>query len=80
MCCKSEMHHGGCDCGRHHGSCQCGCGCGGHGGCCAHGRHSPSDRVFWTKAEKIAWLEEYAESLRDELKAVEERINMLQAE
>jgi hypothetical protein len=68
MCCNTEKHDGGCQCGCHH---DC---------CCAHGRHSPSDRVFWTKAEKVAWLEEYLEGLREEVKAVEERIGKLQAE
>lgn len=68
MCSKTENHHGGCQCGCYH-HCPC-----------AHGRHSPSDRVFWTKAEKVAWLEEYLEGLREEVKAVEERIGKLQAE
>ena len=67
VCCNSKKNHGGCQCGCHHGS-------------SAQGRHSPSDRVFWTKAEKIAWLEQNLESLREEAQAIEERIGMLQAE
>jgi hypothetical protein len=36
--------------------------------------------VFWTKAEKIAWLEKYLEGLKEEMQAVQDRINKLQAE
>jgi hypothetical protein len=43
MCCETEGHHGG----HHHGG-GCGCGCG-----CSH-----SGPAFWTKAEKIARLEQ----------------------
>lgn len=35
---------------------------------------------FWTKKEKIAWLEQYLEGLREEVKAVEERIATLKGE
>ena len=67
MCCGTETHHGR---GRHHGG-SCGCGCGGH---------SHFGRCFLTKEEKIAWLEQYLESLQTEAKAVEERIAALKKE
>jgi hypothetical protein len=35
---------------------------------------------LWTKAEKIAWLEERLEELKKEAQAYEERIAALQAE
>ena len=62
MCCGPESHHGGRHWGHHHGG---SCGCGGHF------RFGPR---FWTKKEKIAWLEQYLEDLREEAKAVEERV------
>lgn len=67
MCCKCESHHGGGHQGRHHGS---SCGCGGHAG----------GRQFWTKTEKIDWLEEYLEDLQTEVKSIEERITALKEE
>ena len=70
MCCESESHRGGWHRGHRHG-CSCGCGCGGHS------RFGPR---FWTKKEKIAWLEEYLEGLREEAQAVEERIAALKGE
>ena len=77
MCCETESHHGG----RHHGGrrrghhgCDCGC-CG-----CGCGGHSRFERTFWTRDEKIAWLEEYLEDLQAEAKAVEERIAALKEE
>ncbi len=68
MCCEPESHHGGRHWRHHHGD---SCGCGGHF------RFGPR---FWTKKEKIAWLEEYLESLQEEAKAVEERIAALKGE
>ncbi len=68
MCCESESHHGGRHQGYRHG---CSCGCGGP---------FRFGRRFWTKAEKIAWLEEYLEGLRNEAQAVEERIAALRGE
>ena len=62
MCCGTEGHHAGWHGGRHHG---CSCGCGGPF------RFGPR---FWTEKEKIAWLEQYLEGLREEAKAVEERV------
>jgi len=35
---------------------------------------------FWTKAEKVAWLEQVLEGLQEEVKAVEERIAALKGE
>ncbi|MFC1975306.1 hypothetical protein ACFLXQ_02780 [Chloroflexota bacterium] len=72
MCCETESHRGGRHSGHHHG-CRCGCcGCG-----CGHSRFG---RTFWTKDEKIAWLEEYLEDVQAEAKAVEERIAALKKE
>ena len=68
MCCESGSHHGGSHRGHRHG---CSCGCGGPF------RFGPR---FWTKAEKIAWLEEYLEGLQEEAQAVEERIAKLKGE
>jgi hypothetical protein len=68
MCCGHESHHGGRRWGHHHG-----------GSCCCGGYTRFGPR-FWTKKEKIAWLEEYLEGLREEAKAVEERITALSGE
>jgi hypothetical protein len=68
MCCGHESHHGGRRWGHHHG-----------GSCCCGGYTRFGPR-FWTKKEKIAWLEEYLEGLREEAKAVEERIATLSEE
>jgi hypothetical protein len=68
MCCGSESHHGGWHRGHHHG-----------GSCCCGGPFRFGPR-FWTKKEKIAWLEEYLEGLREEAKAVDERIAALKGE
>lgn len=57
-----------CDLGSHHGG-SCGCGCLPHSG-----------RGFWTRDEKVAWLEEYLEGLQREAKAVEERIAAMKEE
>lgn len=61
-------HHGGRHGGHRHGR-SCGC-----GGSCECGGPSHFRRRFWTKEEKIAWLEQYLADLREEAKAVEERI------
>jgi hypothetical protein len=69
MCCETEGHHGGHHHGAHHrGGCGCGCGC------------SHSGPAFWTKAEKIARLEQVLADLQEETKAVEARIAALKAE
>ena len=67
-CEHKHQHHKG-----HHCGCQRGCQCG------CHGRHHAGP-TFWTKAEKIAWLEEYLEELQAEAKAVQERIDALNSE
>jgi 16S rRNA G527 N7-methylase RsmG len=35
---------------------------------------------LWTRAEKVAWLEQVLEGLREEVQAVEERIEALKGE
>jgi hypothetical protein len=37
-------------------------------------------RRFWTREEKITWLEEYLTNLQNEAQAVKERLAALQAE
>ncbi len=67
MCGDKGHHKGGShDCGGHHG---CSCGCGGHFG-----------PTFWTRDEKIAWLEKRLDGLREQVKAIEERIVALKSE
>jgi hypothetical protein len=75
MCgCGHKGHHKS----GHHG---CSCGCGGHHGCsCGCDEHSRFGPNFWTKDEKIAWLEKRLDDLREQVKAVEERIAALKAE
>jgi hypothetical protein len=68
MCCGPESHHGGGHRGHHHG-----------GSCCCGGPFRFGSR-FWTKAEKVAWLEQYLEGLQEETKAVEEHIAALKGE
>ena len=68
MCFGSESHHAGGPWGHHHGGSRC---CGGH---------SRPGLCFWTEKEKTAWLERYLEGLREEAKAVEERITALKEE
>jgi hypothetical protein len=63
--CGRGMHH------RRHGD-QCGCGMHGEG----HGYR----RHFFTKGEKIEKLKNYAEELKKELKAVEEKIKEMQSQ
>jgi hypothetical protein len=47
--------------------------------CGCHESHS-WPRRFWTQKEKISSLKQYLEELRDEVKAVEERIAALTEE
>ena len=68
MCCGSEGHHGAGHWGDH------------RGGFCACGWPFRFGPRFWTKEEKIAWLKQYLEDLREEAKAAEERIAALKAE
>ena len=68
MCCGHDNQHGG-----------------GHGGPhlsgpCGCGKHANIGPCFWTKKEKIAYLEEYLEDLQIEVKSVEERIAALKSE
>jgi hypothetical protein len=62
------------------------CGCGGHHrrhedhcGCGMHGEGHGYRRHFFTKAEKIEKLKNYAEELKNELDAVEEKIKEMQS-
>jgi hypothetical protein len=64
MCCGTTSHHGW----GHHAA-FCGCMGSTHFGPC-----------FATREEKTAWLEKCLESLREEAKAVEERIAALNEE
>jgi hypothetical protein len=68
MCCGHDSHRSGGHGGHHQGS---PCTCGGH---------ADIGSCFWTTKEKIAWLEENLEDLREEAKAVEERIAALKGE
>jgi hypothetical protein len=65
--------------------------CGGHQHCCCQGhghkggscscrKHGQFGPNFWTKAEKLEWLEEQLDSLREEVKAYEDRIEALKNE
>jgi hypothetical protein len=62
-----------CGCGMHHGRHDSYCGCG------MHGREQGYRRRFLTKAERIEKLRDYAEELKKELKAVEEKIKEMQS-
>jgi len=62
------------------------CGCGGHHhrhegycGCGMHGEGHGYRRWFLTKAEKMEKLKSYADELKNELKAVEEKIKEMQS-
>ncbi|MCJ7624159.1 MAG: hypothetical protein MUO76_11700 [Anaerolineaceae bacterium] len=69
MSCKSEKYHNNdCSCHDHHNECKCGC---------RSGNFGPE---FWTKAEKITFLEEKLEDLRSAAKNIEERIAALKAD
>ena len=71
MCCESKGHHGGKH--RHRGHHH-------HRGSCCCGGHSCFGPGLWTRAEKVAWLEDVLEGLREEVQAVEERIAALKGE
>ena len=72
-CCENKGHHKS----KNHG---CSCGSGGHHGCsCGCGGHSFGP-ALWTRDEKVAWLEKRLDGLREEVKAVEERIAALKGE
>ena len=68
MCCGNKSHHSG----RHRG-CH-------HSDSCACGGHACIGPCFWSKKEKIAWLEEYLEDLQAEAKSIQERIAALKGE
>jgi hypothetical protein len=62
------------------------CGCGGHHrrhedhcGCGMHGEEHDYRRRFLTNAEKMEKLKSYADELKNELKAVEEKIKEMQS-
>jgi len=61
-----------CGCGMHHSRHEYYCGCGMHGD--EHGYR----RRFFTRAERLEKLKSYAEELKNELKAVEEKIEEMQ--
>ncbi len=62
-----------CGCGMHHGRHNDYCGCG------MHGHEHGYRRRFLTNAEKIEKLKNYAEELKKELKAVDEKIKDMQS-
>lgn len=62
-----------CGCSMHHRRHESYCGCGVHGE--GHGYR----RRFFTKAEKVEKLKNYAEELKKELKAIEEKIKEMQS-
>jgi hypothetical protein len=62
-----------CGCAVHHGRHDNYCGCG------MHGHEQGYRRRFLTKAEKTEKLKNYAEELKKELKAVEEKIKEMQS-
>jgi hypothetical protein len=63
-----------CGCGMHHWGDEDCCGCGMHGD--GHGYR----RRFFTKAEKVEKLKSYMEELKNEMKAVEEKIKEIQSQ
>jgi hypothetical protein len=63
-----------CGCGMHHRRHEDYCGCGMHGD--GHGYR----RRFFTKAERVEKLKDYAEELKNELKGVEEKIKEMQTQ
>jgi hypothetical protein len=62
-----------CGCGMHHRRYE------GHCGCGMHGEGQGYRRRFLTKAEKMEKLKSYADELKNELKAVEEKIKEMQS-
>jgi hypothetical protein len=80
MACGCEKGHGEGHRREHHeGSCCCSCG---HypGGCCCFGSHFHASPAFWTRDEKVAWLESRLEELQERAGAIQERIAALKAE
>lgn len=78
MACGCEKGHGGRR--EHHGgSCRCGCG-NQHGGSCSCGRRFHASPAFWTRSEKVAWLEKELEGLQEQVQALQERIAALKGE
>ena len=69
---KMEEIEDECTCGEE--ICSCGDGCGCHGGCGCESDHSHFVRQYYTKAEKIAMLEEYLSELKAEAAGVEEEL------
>jgi hypothetical protein len=65
--------HGKHDCEENYNSDECSCGCGTH----HHGHKHFWPRRFLTREERINKLESYAEELKKELAAVQERIKEL---
>jgi len=51
-----------------------------HCGCGIHGDGHGYRRRFFTKAEKVEMLKSYMEELKNELKAVEEKIKEMQSQ
>ena len=51
-----------------------------HRDSCGRGGHTDIGPCFWTKREKIAWLEEHLENLQVEVKSIEKRITALKEE
>ena len=68
MCCGSESHHGGGHRRRRHGCSY------------ARDRHADIGPCFWTKKERVAWLEEHLEDLQAEATSITERIADLKGE
>jgi hypothetical protein len=66
MCCHESKHHC-CEDQSHH-----------HHECCCSKTHS--DPAFWTRDEKVAWLEQQRDELREVLDALEGRITAIRAE
>jgi hypothetical protein len=75
MACGHERHHGGGHRG-HHREDSCAC----SGRPCTCSGHSYFGPPFWTKEEKIAWLERHLEDLQEQVQAAQERIAALKGE
>ncbi len=65
--------------GHHEGACGCGCGCHHWERCCC-GAHFHTGPAFWTRDERVAWLESRLEELQEQSRAIQERIAALKAE
>ena len=68
MCCRHDTHHEGGHNGPH------------FRGPSACDRHEDIRPCFWSKREKIAYLEEYLEDIKNKWKSVDERISALKEE